>query len=189
MVKIVFIRHGKTFGNTLKRYIGTTDEPLLADSIIDLAKKSYPQVQKLYCSPLQRAMQTAQAIYSGIPPIVIDDLRECDFGEFENKNYIELADSLSYNRWIKSNSTLPFPKGEAVEAFKARCVEAFKNIAKENMGEEISIAVVAHGGTIMSILEELSEEKQGFYNWQAENGGGYIATLRSDYTLKIIEKI
>ena len=28
MIKIAMIRHGKTYGNTLGRYIGVTDEPL-----------------------------------------------------------------------------------------------------------------------------------------------------------------
>ena len=34
MIKIAMIRHGKTYGNTLGRYIGVTDEPLCEDCLL-----------------------------------------------------------------------------------------------------------------------------------------------------------
>ncbi|MEG1049174.1 MAG: histidine phosphatase family protein [Oscillospiraceae bacterium] len=189
MLKILFIRHGKTYGNTLKRYIGTTDEPLLPESIIELNKKSYPMVDKVYCSPLLRTRQTAEIIYPQCPATVVDGLKECDFGEFENKNYIELEHSEEYSKWVASQGTLPFPNGEETGHFKNRCVSAFRNILEENSQNDITIAIVAHGGTIMAVLEEFALPKKSFYCWQAENGEGYSAVLTANKSLTIIGKI
>ena len=41
MTELFFIRHGKTYGNTLGRYIGTTDESLCEEGRTALAAVSY----------------------------------------------------------------------------------------------------------------------------------------------------
>ena len=48
MIKLWLIRHGKTEGNKLARYIGTTDEPLCQEGIEFLKKMDYPKVQEIY---------------------------------------------------------------------------------------------------------------------------------------------
>lgn len=59
---------------------------------------------------------------------IIEELSECDFGEFENKNYKELSGNQDYQRWIDSNGTLPFPGGESREAFK--CPEPLQDFRR-----------------------------------------------------------
>ena len=57
MKELYLIRHGKTYGNTLGRYIGTTDEPLCAEGREELEaipKGCYPQPDILFASPLRR---------------------------------------------------------------------------------------------------------------------------------------
>lgn len=90
MIKLWLIRHGKTEGNKLARYIGTTDEPLCQEGIEFLKKMDYPKVQEIYVSPLRRCVQTAEILFPEKPVHIIEELAECDFGEFENKNYKEL---------------------------------------------------------------------------------------------------
>ncbi len=53
-------------------------------------------------------------------------LRECDFGLFENHNYIELS-SPEYQAWIDSGGR-PFPEGESREAFIRRTLEGFREV-------------------------------------------------------------
>ena len=48
-------------------------------------------------------------------------LKECDFGDFENKNYKELSGNPDYQAWIDSGGALPFPGGEDPEGFRNRC--------------------------------------------------------------------
>lgn len=126
MAELYLIRHGKTYGNTLGRYIGTTDEELCEEGREALKRlkagrdfaAARPDV--VYASPLKRCVQTAEILFPEIPVKLVPDLRECDFGAFENKNYKELSGNAAYQAWIDSGGTLPFPGGESREAFQER---------------------------------------------------------------------
>ena len=37
-----------------------------------------------------------------------------------------------------------------------------------------AVAIVAHGGTIMSILSRFSVANKDFYSWQVKNAKGYL---------------
>lgn len=164
---IIFIRHGKTKGNEEKRYIGTTDEELSLKGIEEIKKNSYPGAEIVVSSPLKRCIQTAQLIY-GRTPEIFRDLRECSFGDFENKNYDELKYNEDYTAWLESNGRMPFPNGEEHGEFCQRCCKCFEGIV--NCYKDKSIAFVVHGGTIMAILEKYALEKRSFYDWQIGNG-------------------
>lgn len=68
-----------------------------------------PERQALFVSPLRRCRETARILFGDQEQRVIELLAECDFGEFENKNYKELADNPHYQEWIDSNGTPSFP--------------------------------------------------------------------------------
>ena len=178
MMRLYLIRHGMTFGNTLGRYIGITDEPLTEDGRAALEQLSYPGTELLFASPLLRCRETAEILFPEMEPEIVKGFAECDFGAFENKNYKELDGNGDYQRWIDSNGTLPFPGGESPEAFRKRCVEAFDAVMdicrKRKAG---SAACVVHGGTIMSILAEYAVPGEEFYHWQVRNGEGYVCTV------------
>lgn len=191
-MKIILIRHGMTKGNTEKRYIGSTDEPLCNEGIEQILTyikaNNYPNAEVIYASPLLRCIKTSELIYPDKEPILCEDLRECDFGELENKNYLELADNEKYQKWIASNGTLEFPYGENQESFRKRCIKAYETII-DNSQNDI-IALVVHGGTIMSILEKYGIPMKGFYDWQTSNGEGYVCELAEDNrSLKILRKL
>ena len=174
---VYLIRHGKTAGNLTGRYIGaTTDEPLCSQGIAELQTRAYPAVQRVFVSPMKRCKQTASLLYPGVKQIVVPDLRECDFGEFENQNYLELAGNANYQKWIDSNGMLPFPGGESREEFQTRSVKAFEKLEqfwKVNGYQGQTAALVVHGGTIMSILEKVGIPKRSYYDFQTGNGEGY----------------
>ena len=154
-VEIVLIRHGKTEGNKEKRYIGRTDQPLSEEGIAGIKENlgRYPSVEKVYASPMKRTRQTAELIYPGQASELVDGLREMDMGVFEGKNHAELK-----NRLI-----LYFMGGDPRkdQAYRGRVHEGFwktyhgcfshRYLAICRQGIKRS-AVVAHGGTIMSIV-------------------------------------
>ncbi len=178
MLKLILIRHFSTYGNQLKRYIGITDEELLAKAVPDLYQVTYPEVEAVFVSPLTRCRQTAGLIYPKITPVVCEDFKECNFGEFENKNYLELSDHEKYQEWINSGGKMAFPGGEDIQEFKKRCILEFQKVINHSLKEGYQIvALVVHGGTIMSILEEYADTRQEYYYWHVENGEGYIAEL------------
>lgn len=186
-MRIILIRHGKTIGNVQKRYIGKTDESLCTEGISELTEREYPKTEIVISSPLKRCTEMAEIIYPDKKILVYENLRECDFGAFEGKNYSELNGNEAYQRWIDSGGTLPFPNGESHEAFKKRCADAFEAAVFNNCASE-SIAFVIHGGTIMAILEKFAVPKGGFYDFQVGNGCGFIAELDGE-KLKIVGRI
>ena len=45
---------------------------------------------------------------------------------------------------------------------------------------ETSVALVVHGGTIMSIMEKFDTDGKGFYEYQVKNGNGYVLRLNEE---------
>ena len=169
---INFIRHGKTAGNLEKRYIGRTDEPLCDTGITEIKSIAYPDCDIAVVSPMTRCVQTAELIYPSKRTVICSDLRECDFGDFEGKNHIEMSGDPKYRKWLDKGGTAPFPNGEDSDSFRIICVNGIRKAVNENKADIISFVV--HGGTVMSVLEKLALPHKEFYEYMTENGHGWI---------------
>ena len=174
-----------------KRYIGITDEPLCkegSDQIDYFVKlNKYPLADVVVSSPLKRCRQTAKIIYNDDNTYLIDDLTECDFGEFEGKNYSELKDNPKYIDWINCRGNTASHGGESGDLFAKRSVKGFEKAvcyALERGADSLSI--ICHGGVIMHIMVFLTKDKN-IYNWQCKNGCGY--KFEYDFAGKIIREI
>lgn len=186
-MKLIFIRHGKTAGNLEKRYIGKTDEPLCEEGISELKSIVYPDCDIVVTSPMKRCIQTAKLIYPEKKIIVREDFRECDFGDFEGKNYRELSGNTDYQKWIDSGGTAAFPNGENPSEFKKRCIAEFVKTLSE-FDENTVLSFVVHGGTIMSVFEKFACPKGGYYDFQVPNAHGFIAEFDGEKII-ITERI
>ena len=192
MIECYLYRHGKTKGNEEGRYLGRTDESLLEEGKKALREKRMPPAEAVFSSPKKRCQETAALFFPGQCRIIVPDLRECDFGIFENKNWRELSGNPAYQKWIDSGGTLPFPGGESGEGFQKRCREAFLEVLAFCKREGIErAALVIHGGTIRSILSAWGEPARGFYDWNPKNGGGYRIRVKEGepLSLEILEEI
>ena len=182
-MRIILIRHLPTPGNEKHQYIGTTDESLSSDAVARFREESreYPRADCVIASPLKRCLETAQLIYPNREIRVEPGLRECGFGKFEGKTYEELKNHPVYIEWLESGGMTAFPGGESQEEFRTRCVESIKKWIRLLLKDHAqSAAFVVHGGTIMAVMDKLSEEQMGFYHWQVENGGGYEADVQEE---------
>ena len=184
-MKVIIIRHGRTKGNTERRYIGSrTDEPLLESEFGEIAEIEHARDREILCiSPMLRAKQTAEIMLPGMEQIVIDDLRETDFGEFEGRTYEELNNdpelSSDYQAWIDSSGTMKIPGGESMEESAARSMRGFaraSRIAAENKADRL--IVIAHGGTVMAVMSSLFGGS--YYDYYAGNGEGYTFQMEVD---------
>ena len=185
-MEINFIRHGMTAGNLEKRYIGRNDEPLCSEGLAALKAKNYPAPGVLICSPMKRCVQTAEVIFTGVEPLIYSGLRECDFGDFEGKNYLELSGNPAYQRWIDSNGTAAFPGGESPDDFRERCCAEFLRAVNEHNTVE-KMTFIVHGGTIMSVMERFSVPKRSYYDWHCDNGCGFTVNYDSQSMMLISE--
>ena len=207
MAEIYLIRHGKTIGNMQKRYVGSTDEPLCEAGISELnarretilrafsmctgqGKKPDTGIENnrnmlpetVYVSPMIRCRQTAEILFPNAKQEIIPNLREMDFGQFEYKNYAELADDARYQAFIDSGGCLDFPDAEPQEMFRNRVRKAFLQCLEERMtfftdsGSDSSrepFVFVVHGGAIMAILEAYARPHKNYFDWQVGAADGY----------------
>ena len=176
-IEIVFVRHGKTKSNFERRYTGRNDEPLCGGGVIELMSKRrlYPKADTVLSSPMKRCLQTAEIICPERSPIIIDEWKEIDFGDFEGKTFDELKNDARYKLWLESGGRTPFPSGESREEFIKRSLDGFYRAACLAKGRTMAIV---HGGTIMSVLSSLCGGD--YFDYQVKNGEGYECLLYTD---------
>ena len=188
-MQITLIRHSKTPGNAEYRYNGRTDEPLSPEGI-ELARQAGtdPDVKRVYVTPLQRTQQTAAILFPNAEQIVVDDLREMDFGDFEGFNYSDLEHNAAYRIWVEGGCIDPCPNGEGREEFSDRICAAFDGIVREGLQRgEKSLTFVVHGGTIMSIMECHVLPRQEYYSYRTKNCRGYRCRVNTDERLMLTD--
>ena len=165
---IYFFRHGQTKGNTEKRYVGLTDESITNEAVQKLGFINSPDVDIVYSSPLKRCIQTSSIIFPKNKIVIVNDIKETDFGDFEYKNYEELKNNPMYISWLESGGKIAFPNGEKPEDFKNRCTNAFNEIINDMIKNNYSnSAVITHGGVIMDVFEKFYGGN--FYDYQIKN--------------------
>lgn len=165
---VTLIRHGQIPANIDRRYTGRTDQPLTDTGKAQAAEADVPAVDRVFVSPLARCRETAAIMYPGMEQTVVDDLREMDFGIFENKTADEMADFAPYREWVAGMCEGPVPEGESLGDFSARCVKAFEEVVR-GCGEGDHAAFVVHGGTIMAIMGAFNDEGRDYFEYRMEN--------------------
>lgn len=176
-MKIALVRHSITEGNLAGQYVGRIDHPL-CEAGLALARRraaDMPAVERVLCSPMARARQTAALLFPGQTAAVVEGLRECDFGDWEGKCHAQLAGDPVYLAWMKSGGIFAAPGGEEPAAFLARCKEAFVQTLDALRAEGVeSAAIVLHGGSMMAVMSQMADPARGFYEWRPDNCCGYL---------------
>ncbi len=105
----------------------------------------------IYTSPLERAAATAAVVAEEhrLVPVVVDDLREIDFGEVEGLTFDDLPQELQ-DALLREPMRVRFPGGEGYPELKRRVSEAMDGIVTAHAHE--SAAVVTHAGVIRAAL-------------------------------------
>ena len=107
---------------------------------------------------------------------MIQNLRECDFGRFENKNWKEMTGDAEYQAWVDSNATLPFPGGEDPQEFRGQGLSGIPGRIEDLCGRWNGIRCFCrpwwhyHGS-----VERFADRPRAFYEWHVGNGEGYEA--------------
>ncbi len=175
---ILLLRHGATTANREKRYAGSTDVSLSDEGIAALralkASGLYPDSSgyALYTSNLLRAKETLAVLFPGSAAAALSAFNEMDFGAFEMHSYEELKDRAEYRLWIEDTTgDVGCPMGESANHFRRRVMEGMGKL----MAKREDALVVTHGGVIAQIMQALFPyESRHFYQWQPENGCGYL---------------
>ena len=174
-MKIVLLRHGATSGNLNKKYIGKTDEPLCSEGFLQAQSAGIlPDVKRVFVSPMLRARQTASLCFPNAEQIIVDDFREMDFGDFEGRSADEMLDYASYRAWVAGYCSGRCPNGENMQEYQSRTLNAFDNLVNNAMTCRDDIMyIVAHGGTVMAIMNHFVASQNQYFDWRVPNCCGY----------------
>ena len=177
-LKIHLIRHGATDANYDGRYIGCkTDLPLAPEGLTELRLLKddidYPEIERLYSSPMLRCRQTGAVLYPDFEPVTVEELKEYDFGSFENKTAAELESNPNFIPWTSGRLSAP-PGGEDNSEFIKRICVGFNKIVLDMIESGLTeSAVIMHGGAIMMLLGVSAVPRHKPVEWTADNGRGY----------------
>ena len=179
---LYLIRHGLTQGNLDGKYIGQTDLSLCPQgkAIIEGLCKTgiYPDVQKVYSSPMSRCLETAEIIYPEQKLMIVDEVCEMDFGEFEGKTTDQLKDLHEYSDWIHGGIDSAPPQGEKYGDFQLRCIEGLDIIFSNMMQQNITqAALITHAGVITNLLCGYGLPKGKPADYMCGPGEGFQITL------------
>lgn len=178
-MELILLRHGKTAANLDNRYNGRTDDPLSEEGFAEArAAKAYPDIRYVYVSPLLRARQTAGICFPNAEQIVVDGLREMDFGDFEGRTAEEMKDDPDYRAWVAGSCTGVCPNGESVPIFAARAAKAFCFAVNDAIRRGLKRAGVAvHGGVIMAVMDGFAHANIPYFDWYVLNCGGFRVVI------------
>ena len=174
---IYLIRHGQHEEAQSGKYIGHTDVALSSKgkrALIKKANEGYPYVEAVFSSPLKRATESCNIMYPGKKPIIIEELAECSFGDWEGKTPEDLQGNSLFERWIMGDHDAIPPFGESSEEFGKRIYQGFEKIVDGVFKSGVSsVAIVTHQGVIGAILSFFGLPVLPMHEWQIENGGGF----------------
>ena len=136
MTTILLIRHATT--SALGRVIsGRTpavhlDPPGRAQAEALAARLAPVHLDAIYASPLERTVETAEAIARGrdLRVETMDELLELDFGQWTGKSFPDLSGDDDWRRWNSLRSLTRIPHGEVMLAVQARALAAVHRITE-----------------------------------------------------------
>lgn len=106
----------------------------------------------IYSSPLERTLQTAQAIASRLtlPVQVSDAFAEIDFGEWTGQRFADLAADPRWQAWNSFRSSAPLPAGGLMIEVQTRAVAALQGLCQQH--PEQGVAIVSHSDVIKAVV-------------------------------------
>jgi broad specificity phosphatase PhoE len=150
---MILARHGATSANLSRPYVLQGQgvdlplDPLGIEQAEALSRTlSNEPISRVYCSPLLRALDTAQR--AGRPheltPVIIPSITEANAGEWEGKSWDEVGRDWPKARDLHDEdpATHGYPGGETFLDVRDRVVPTLEKLAASHRGE--TILVVAH---------------------------------------------
>ncbi len=107
----------------------------------------------IYSSPLERAIETAEAVAAPYPGLVVqplDDVGEVRFGQWQGKSLSKLQREPLWGAVQGFPSRVTFPRGETFRQAQARAVDAIERLAVRHPRQRV--AIVSHSDVIKLIL-------------------------------------
>ncbi len=156
---VLLVRHGQTPTTGIELY-GRKPGVHLSDKGLDQAKNVAQRIsamgrqrfEAIYCSPLERTKQTAQAISSELELKVKQDrgLLELDVGDWTGRKLTQLRKLKSWSSVQKYPSGFRFPNGESFTEMQTRMAGTVNRLVERHPGK--AIVAVSHADPIRALV-------------------------------------
>jgi probable phosphomutase (TIGR03848 family) len=109
-------------------------------------------IDAIYASPIERTMQTAQAVaaHHGLTVEVLPGVIEAEYGEWTGQPIQELAKTELWKQVQRAPSLARFPAGESILEMQARAVAAVQEVAARHVGQ--LVVIVSHADVIKAAV-------------------------------------
>ena len=139
----------QTFGGGINMELserGQAQARLLADF---LRRRPF---DSCFSSPMKRAIQTAAPDQKWAKPVLLNGLREVDFGDWTGLRWEEVQKKYgkSARDWLHLLESNAIPNAEPIEQFRARIQEIWNILLRPENGNRIG--VFGHGGVLRMLL-------------------------------------
>ena len=163
---LYIIRHGQTELNTKMLMQGRSDHPLNETGLAQAEEAARRlaamgvRIDKVYTSPLKRAVSTAEKIAPGSEIVIDERLIEMDYGPYEGMDLREPAPEV--RTFFMDFVNVPAPEGmEPLDEVVKRLGRFLEDIKGE--AETSDILVSTHAIAMKGALEYLTPESRGSY--------------------------
>ena len=178
MLRILLMRAGSTDLDEQGRIKGTLDVPLNdhgSDQAVRAAQELADcQLQKIYVSPCQSALQTAGTLAERLQVRTkkIDDLRNLDRGLWHGKMIEEVRRQQPkvYRQWLEHPETVCPPEGETLAEALQRIRRALNKILRKHKQGEVALVTPE---PLASLIRSLLQDSELGDLWEAECGTGF----------------
>lgn len=156
MTRLLLVRHASTDSNGVRlagrspgialNGEGRAQARWLASRLVNVP------VSKIYSSPLQRAMETAEAIATlvGCDVEAREEFIEIEFGEWTGLDFDRLSRDARFERFNRFRSCADVPGGESMLRVQARMIEGIARVRARHDDE--CIVLVSHGDLIRAAI-------------------------------------
>ncbi len=148
MTTVILVRHGQTAWNAVERFRGREDLPL-NEVGLSQAERTAERIchqwnpSAVYCSPLLRAVATAEAIAGRcrLSVEVTPALTDIDYGRWQGMTPEETRQRYPrrIRRWYRGSRRARPPGGELLAAVQRRCLKAVLGIAARHPDRQVVI--------------------------------------------------
>jgi probable phosphoglycerate mutase len=156
MTLLLLVRHGHT-ETSGRRLTGRTPGIHLSELGVTQAKDLGSRLRALplaavYSSPLERCVETAQAITTGrdLDVLALPEVLEVDYGRWTGRPLAQLTRTSLWKRVMVAPSSVRFPDGERLDEVLDRSVAALTGVAERH--PKGAVAVVTHAEVIRLAL-------------------------------------
>lgn len=171
---LYLMRHGRTDWNVRHKLQGRTDIPLNEEGR-QMARDAHDEYLDThfdicYCSPLIRAVETAEILLEGrnVPIVKDDRLLEMCFGDYEGIEHSFNIPDCPINVIFQDPASYKESVGgaETIEELNARTKSFLDELVYPKIAEGKDVLIVGHGAMNCSLISNVKNlPREDFWSW------------------------